>query len=91
MSPAVHSGGEEEGVSGGPGHPDPEDLPGVEVSYSLSAAEEEPGGGGSLVPQICGELACLYYAHTNTYRTSCRFKCVRYECIRLWEHNLIQI
>lgn len=67
MSPAVHSGGEEEGVSGGPGHPDPEDLPGVEVPYSLPTAEEKPGGGSSLVPQICSELACLNYGHAGTH------------------------
>jgi hypothetical protein len=38
----------------------------VEVSYSLPPAEEKPGGGSSLVPQICSELACLNYGHAGT-------------------------
>ncbi len=38
----------------GSGNTHPEDLPWLEVPHSFSPVEEEPGGGGRLVPKICG-------------------------------------
>lgn len=40
-------------MSGGLGYTYPEDLPWLEVPHTFPAAEEEPGGGGCVVPQIC--------------------------------------
>lgn len=42
------------------GNTHPEDLPWLEVPHSLSPVEEEPGGGGRLVPEICGEHHSLH-------------------------------
>lgn len=62
--PALHTGTEEEAVSGGSGHPDSEDLPWLEESYILPAHEEEPDHCGSLVSQICSKpLPALLMSH----------------------------
>lgn len=50
-----------------PGHAHSEDLPRLEVPQSLLAAEEEPGGGGSVVPSICGEALKTQAGLTETY------------------------
>lgn len=56
LSPAaLLPGGEEEAVPARPGHAHSEDLPWLEVSHPLPAAEKESDSGGSVVPPICGE------------------------------------
>lgn len=42
-----------------PGHSHSEDLPWLEVSQPLPAAEKESDSGGGVVPPICGEAAFL--------------------------------
>lgn len=60
FSSALLLGREEEAVPRGSGNTHPEDLPWLEVPHSLSPVEEEPGGGGCLVPKICGEHQSLH-------------------------------
>ncbi len=57
---ALLLGREEEAVPRGSGNTHPEDLPWLEVPHSFSPVEEEPGGGGRLVPKICGEHHSLH-------------------------------
>ncbi len=57
---ALLLGREEGAVPRGSGNTHPEDLPWLEVPHSFSPVEEEPGGGGRLVPKICGEHHSLH-------------------------------
>ena len=66
LPPAVLPGGKEAGLPGEPGRSHPEDLPRMEVPQTLPAAQEEPGGGSSLVQTLCGEMPAYARVHTHT-------------------------